>query len=96
MPFFLAYLSLAEALGSKAAGSVGQVHMLTDLDVVLERNVLDFDVFIRPLVEELAGTVGAGQDVSGQVNRNHAKQIKRQSELNCLKECIIDKKVCAW
>jgi hypothetical protein len=34
--------------------------MLTDGDVVLERDILDFNVFVGPLVEEAAGTVSAG------------------------------------
>jgi hypothetical protein len=37
--------------------------MLTDRDVILERDILDFNIFVGPLVEKLASAIGAGQDV---------------------------------
>lgn len=61
----VAHLSLAETLDSEATGGVGQVGVLTDLNVVLERNVLDLNIFVGPLVEKLARAVGAGKNVSG-------------------------------
>jgi hypothetical protein len=47
--------------------------VLTDLDVILERNVLDFNVLVGPLVEELAGAIGAGSNVSGQIKSSHVR-----------------------
>jgi hypothetical protein len=69
----LIYLSLAETLGSETTSSVRNKDVLADLDVVLERNVLDLNVLIGPLVEELARAIGAGENVSGQIKSSHVR-----------------------
>lgn len=44
----------------------GDVNGLGDLDIVGERNVLDLNVVVGPLVEELDGA-GLGDDVLGEL-----------------------------
>lgn len=46
-------LSLAETLRSVTASSVGDIHRLTDLDVVGKRDVRNLNTVIGPFVEEL-------------------------------------------
>ncbi|KAH3664567.1 hypothetical protein OGATHE_003382 [Ogataea polymorpha] len=55
-------LSLSESLRGVSASSVGNVHWLSDLDVIGQGDVLDGDVFKRPLVEQLH-LLGACLDV---------------------------------
>jgi hypothetical protein len=65
------YLSLAETLGGETASSVRNKNVLTDLDVILEGDVLNLNVLVGPLVEELARAIGAGENVSGQIESSH-------------------------
>lgn len=59
-------LGLSEPLCGVSAGSVGDVDGLGDLDIVGERNVLDLNVVVGPLVEELDGA-GLGDNVLGEL-----------------------------
>jgi hypothetical protein len=74
------YLSLTETLDSETTGSVGQVNLLTDLDIILERDILDLNIVVSPLVEKLTGAIGSGQNVSGQIQSNHARLIELNFE----------------
>jgi hypothetical protein len=58
--------------------------VLTDLDVVLERNVLDLNILVGPLVEELARAIGAGGNVSGQIESSHFRY-KLESDFESVK-----------
>lgn len=65
-------LGLSESLGSVSAGSVGNEHWLSDLDVVNEGNVLDLNILKRPLVEQLdllLSSLDLGWDWGGQLDQ---------------------------
>jgi hypothetical protein len=70
------YLSLAETLDGETTSGVRQVNLLTDLDIILERDILNLNIVIRPLVEKLTGAIGSSQNVGGQIQSNHAVLIK--------------------
>ncbi|EEQ41039.1 hypothetical protein CLUG_05166 [Clavispora lusitaniae ATCC 42720] len=66
-------LSLSESLGSVSTSSVGDEHWGSDSNVVNQRNVLDFDIFKRPLVEQLdllLSSLDIGWDWGGQLNQS--------------------------
>ena len=68
-------LSLAEALGSVAAGGVGQEGSLFRLDgnVVVKGDVLDLDIIVGPPAEELdLGEVVAARGSRGGIVVSHA------------------------
>jgi hypothetical protein len=60
-------LGLAETLGGEATSGVGQVDGGLDLDVVNQRDILDLDIVVGPLVEEADSAIGlnAGRKSKG-------------------------------
>jgi hypothetical protein len=68
---------------------VRQVDLLTDLDIILERDILNLNFLIRPLVEKLTGTVSAGQNVSRQIQSNHVEPacVGKKYISNCGGKC---------
>jgi hypothetical protein len=60
-------LGLAETLGGETTSGVGQVDGSLDLDVIDQRDILDLDIVVGPLVEEADSAIGlnAGRKSKG-------------------------------